>query len=181
MTDRELIELYVRRDETAVEETVNRYGGLMKRIARNITGREEDAEEAVADALLAAWEGIPPAPVSFAAFIGCIVRRKALNLRKKNKRSFFELEPAEELIRSIPAGTNVEDEVGARELSALIDSWLDTLGAYDRMLFVRRYWECCPIAELSADTGEPPKRLYRRLSTLRKKLNTYLEKEGYGK
>lgn len=181
MTDKEIFGLYMRRDENAIAETERKYGALLHSIAFNVTGSREDAEEAVGDALLACWKGIPPEPASLAAFVGCIVRRKAVDLRRKKKESFIGLEPAEELIRSIPAGNNVEDEVAAKELAALIDGWLDTLSVRDRTLFVRRYWECCPITELSADTGEPIKRLYRRLAALRKKLKTYLEKEGYAK
>ena len=45
MTEREIIELYNRRDERAIRETENAYGKYCEKIALNILGKVEDARE----------------------------------------------------------------------------------------------------------------------------------------
>lgn len=55
----------------------------------------------------------------------------------------------------------------ARELTRLLERWLDSLPQEDRVLFVRRYWY-----------GEPAGKHVKRLWRLRQKLKAYLEQEG---
>ena len=54
MDDKELIRLYQARDERAITESEQKYGSFLRRIALNLLGSPEDAEECVNDALLAA-------------------------------------------------------------------------------------------------------------------------------
>ncbi len=183
MTDSELIELFFLRDERAIRETEAKYGAMCRRIAQNIFGTREDAEELANDALLALWERIPPdRPDSLRAYLGSIVKRKALTLCRKNmtlKRASFRLEPLEELNECIPSGVNVEELIEAGELARLIEAWLVTLDPEKRALFIRRYWFGSSLAELSAETGKGAKRLSRELFRLRSALKERLKKEGY--
>ena len=183
MCDEKLIALFCSRDERAIIETEQEYGRLLRGIARNIAGNEQDAEEVVNDTLLAAWESIPEVrPESLSAYLGSIARRKALNLRQKQaakKRVSFGLEPFEELNDCIPSPSRVEESLGAKELAELIDKWLDTLGKEDRVLFVERYWECRSVKELARERGISSGRLAKRLFRLRKHLAEHLKKEGY--
>ena len=54
MDDRDIIKLYLRRDEEAIAETRRQYGRYCHSIALRITGSEQDAEELVNDACLKA-------------------------------------------------------------------------------------------------------------------------------
>lgn len=60
MTDEQILALLNRRDEAAVKEIERAYGRYLHAIARNILHNAQDAEECVNDALLRAWNAIPP-------------------------------------------------------------------------------------------------------------------------
>lgn len=80
MEDGEIIRLYLARDEDALRQTQEKYGPFCRRVAGNLLTREEDTEECVNDALLAAWQNIPPQrPRSLRAFLGRIVRNLAIS------------------------------------------------------------------------------------------------------
>ena len=59
MRDAELLELYQNRDERAIEETMRRYRNYLMKIAMQILGDEQDAEECVNDTYHAAWNTVP--------------------------------------------------------------------------------------------------------------------------
>ena len=75
MEDAEIIDLYWRRDQRAIDETHGKYGGFLTGIAWNILRSHGDAEECVNDTYLRTWNAIPPArPSAFRAWLGRIVR-----------------------------------------------------------------------------------------------------------
>ena len=51
-SDAQIISLFHARDQKALSETQQKYGGLCHCIAKNILGSREDAEECLNDALL---------------------------------------------------------------------------------------------------------------------------------
>ena len=84
MDDEKIIELYWRRDETAIACTDEKYGRLCRKISDDILSSREDSEECVADTYLALWNCIPPQrPSRFRAFIAAVTR----NLSLKRLRS----------------------------------------------------------------------------------------------
>jgi RNA polymerase sigma-70 factor (ECF subfamily) len=60
MDDQKIIDLYWSRSETAITETDRKYGKYCYSIAYNILTNNEDAEESVSDAYMAAWKAMPP-------------------------------------------------------------------------------------------------------------------------
>ena len=182
MQDDELILLYRRRDERAIAATREKYGALMFRIAKNILKNNEDAEEAVSDALLKAWDRIPPEePKSLRAYLASITKHGALDDHRRNtaiKRGPVRFEPLDELNECIPSAANVEKSIEAAELSAEISLWLRSLRQEDRALFVRRYWHGDSVNELARTLGIHPRRLAKRLCILRARLKKHLENEG---
>ena len=62
--DAEIVDLYWRRDELAIQRTAEHYGALCLRVAMNILGNAADAEECVNDTYLKAWKSIPPWRIS---------------------------------------------------------------------------------------------------------------------
>ena len=60
MTDEEIIELYFRRDPSAIRRTQEKYGMYLRAIASNILCDERDAEECENDAYLELWNAVPP-------------------------------------------------------------------------------------------------------------------------
>ena len=55
MDDEKIIELYWRRDETAIACTDEKYGRLCRKISDDILSSREDSEECVNDAYMRVW------------------------------------------------------------------------------------------------------------------------------
>ena len=80
MDDKQIIDLYFARSETAISETAGKYGRMLRSIAYGILKNAPDSEECENDTYLAAWNIIPPQmPERLAAFLGRIVRNIAIN------------------------------------------------------------------------------------------------------
>ena len=60
MEDRDIIGLYRKRSEDAINETAKKYGKYCHYIAHNILYSDQDAEECVNDTYQKAWETMPP-------------------------------------------------------------------------------------------------------------------------
>lgn len=182
MDDRDIIKLYLRRDEEAIAETRRQYGRYCHSIALRITGSEQDAEELVNDACLKAWNTIPPHdPESLKAYVGMLTRRLAVNRLEENraaKRSGNAAAPLEELAECLPdreAG-RMPESVALRDS---LDRFVKTLSRRDRRVFLQRYWYACSVAEVAADCGMTVSHVTVVLLRLRKKLKAHLEKEGF--
>ena len=59
-TDQTIIDLFWRRSEDAIQNTAQKYGKYLTKIAMNVLNCREDSEECVNDTYLAAWRQIPP-------------------------------------------------------------------------------------------------------------------------
>ena len=79
MEDRDIIALYLERNQEAIAETEKKYGRYCYSIAYNILCNSEDAKECVNDALMNAWNSIPPhRPDVLSAFLGKLTRYVSL-------------------------------------------------------------------------------------------------------
>ncbi|NBJ89511.1 RNA polymerase sigma factor [Acutalibacter sp. 1XD8-36] len=181
--DMRIIELFKRRDELAISETRRKYGPYCNKIALNLLGSIEDAEECVSDALFAAWRQIPPLiPRSLRAFLGRVTRNLSVSRYRSgraSKRSCGMDSMLSELADCLPDGSSIDDQVDSRALTGIITRWLDGLPPRDKELFVRRYWFCDSLGEIAAEMEEAPGALAQRTYQLRKSLKNCLEKEGY--
>ena len=72
----------------------------------------------------------------------------------------------------------MEDEIEARELARIIEAFLDTLTAKERVIFMRRYWYLSPIAEIAEDCSMSESKVKMSLFRSRKALKKALEEEG---
>lgn len=71
MEDSEIIDLYWKRDESAIQETDHKYHRYCFSIADHIIDSHEDAEECVNDTWLNTWNAIPPErPSMFQTWLG---------------------------------------------------------------------------------------------------------------
>ena len=118
MEDTALIDLYWQRDETAIEATAAKYGGLCGSIARNILKAPEDCEECLNDTYFAVWNAIPEQrPGRFSVFVSRITRNLALkkweylSAAKRNPAAVVSLE---ELGDCVSGTDGVEDEMENR-------------------------------------------------------------------
>ena len=184
MEDREIVELYWQRKEEALAESQGKYGGLCRSVAQGVLGSPEDAEEAVSDALLRAWNSIPPnRPAYLDAYLAKLCRRAAIDrLRhdRAGKRWGGEAALAlEELEDCVPGGGGAEAAMEASELAQLLARFLRSQPEQARQAFLRRYWYVDPLPEIAAVLGCSESKVKSLLFRTRKKLRSYLEKEGY--
>lgn len=85
MTDEQIIELYNRRDESAIIESYNAYGNYCFAIAENILHEHRDSQECVNDTWFRAWNLIPPKkPVYLSLFFERITRNLSFDVWRKN-------------------------------------------------------------------------------------------------
>lgn len=182
MEDEAIIQLYFDRNQEAIRETEGKYGGLCRRVARNILTIREDAEECVNDTYLAAWNTIPPQrPRALAAFLGRIVRNLSIS-RYRTYRAQKRYDGMEtmlsELEDCVPARETVETEMERAELGEAISLWLDTLPQTDQHLFLRRYWYGEAVGDLARQAGITPNQASQKLLRLRRALREILEAKG---
>lgn len=181
MDDGKIIELFMLRDEAAIEETDAAYGAKLHRIAANILYNREDAEESVNDTYLKAWNAIPPQkPVHFFAYLSQICRRIALGKLDWNhaeKRSAVIVELTSEMESCIP-DRSLEFEMTGEELGKLLNCFLGGLSRPSRVIFMRRYWYADSIQEIAARYGFSESKVKTQLHRTRKKLYDFLESEG---
>lgn len=183
MKDEEIIALFFERSEQAITELETRYGTLCRRIALNILGNRQDAEECVNDAYLGLWNAIPPEkPHPLSGYVCRIVRNLSLKKYHANtaeKRNSSYDAALDELEDCLSAPETTESALSAKELTSLLNAFLGTLSKEDRMLFLRRYWFSDSVAELAKSFGISENNTSVRLSRIRGKLKQYLRKEGY--
>ncbi len=183
MTDEKILCLFFERSQQAIAEVRDKYGCKLLRLARNILENGLDAEECVNDALLTAWNSIPPKrPSPLLPWLYITTRNIAMNrlrvnsTQKRGGSSFLAV--IDELDDILPDPNSIEDTVDSRELARIINRFLGGLSRRDRSLFLGRYYSgesYCTIAE-KLDMTEHNCQV--RTSRLRKKLKAILKKEG---
>ena len=183
MDDEEIVELYLSRDETAINRTSEKYGKSLRFLAYKICGDLSEAEECENDTYLKAWESIPPHVPNnyFYSFLAKITRCIAINrvkLQTRQKRSAELLELTSELENLIPSANDVESRLDGEILSKAVSGFLRTLSAEKRNIFLRRYWYLDSIAEISKRYSISEGKIKSVLFRTRKKLFEYLVKEG---
>ena len=182
--DREIVKLFLERDEGALREVRDKYGSMMDRLARNVVGDASDAEEIVSDALLAAWNSIPPhEPEKLGPYMARLTRNLSVDrLRRETtaKRgggvadvSFSELEDC-----ITGDSGSVEELADREEIARVINGFLSESGRSGRVIFVRRYWYMDSTPDIASSLGFTESKVKMTLSRMRKKLREKLEKEG---
>ena len=182
MDDQKIIELFFARREQAIDELNQKHGKALNKVAYNILSNLQDAEECVSDGYLAVWNNIPPArPNPLLTYVCKIVRNISLKRYFTNtaqKRNSNLSVAFDEIAAVIPSNNSVEDTVETKELAKIIDSFLTDLTLQNRVIFVRRYWFCDAIGDISKRTGLSPKAVSVRLVRIRQKLKQNLEENG---
>lgn len=181
MDDSRIVELFWQRSEEAIGAVEGKYGSLCRMIARNLLRNEEDVQECVNDTWHSLWNAIPPErPGKLMPFVARITRNLAMKrLRYHNtaKRQAVILS-IDELDACIPDGRTVEQALEGKELSRLIDAFLDTLDEADRNLFLRRYWFFDSVKQLAHSFGMSESKVKVKLFRTREALKQYLRMEA---
>ena len=183
MDDKQILELYNERSETAISETAEKYGKYCHYIAYNILYNIQDSEECVNDTYLKAWQTIPPHyPSKLSTYLGKITRNLALNRYKyynRQKRGEGQTELVlDELLECVPATESTEQAVEEKILVEVLNRFLNDLPEEKMKIFMRRYWYMRTIKEIADDFAMGESKVKMILSRSRSKLKQLLEKEG---
>lgn len=184
MNDSEIVELFFSRDEKAISAANAKYGKYCAAVAMNILKNREDSEECVNDALLKAWNSIPPEkPRNLAGFLAKITKNISLNRYNcvhAGKRGGGEIPLIyDELSECIPDSTDVERSFEQSELIDAVKEFLRTLPERKRDLFLLRYWYCLSVSEAARRVGISDNNAAVTLQRTRNKILKYLRKRGF--
>lgn len=180
LPDEAIIALYFDRSEEAIAACQVKYGKTCHTIAYNILHSDEDAEECVSDTWLRAWNAIPPEkPARLGAWLSTVTRRLALTryeTKTAAKRYGGIQASLEELAECVAdGGLTIADEVA---LAGAINSFLASLPARTRMIFMRKYWYMDSIADIADKFGMTQSAVKVTLHRTREKFRKHLDKEG---
>ena len=183
MDDKQIVDLYWSRSESAISETASKYGGYCYSIAYNVLANNEDAEESVSDTYLAAWNRLPPhRPAILSTFLGKITRYISISRwreRSAYKRGGDEMTLAlEELAECVADSQTVESAYAYKETVRAFNRFLDTLPETERNVFLRRYWCLDTVGDIARSFGFSQRKVSSMLHRTRQKLRKNLEKEG---
>lgn len=184
MDEREIIDLYLARDESAISRTKEAYEAPLLALSGRILGNPEDAEEVANDTYFECWNRIPPnRPYGYLRqFLLKIARHLSFDrLRAMNakKRSAEITELTREMEECLPSGGTTEEIVEEKLLRETLNGWLRTLSSEKRAFFIRRYYLMESIREIAEVSGVKESRVKAALYRTREALRGFLEKEGY--
>lgn len=184
MEDKRIVELYFQRDESAIQQTSEKYGSRLRQIAWKITEDRMAAEECENDTYLQAWNMIPPhEPVSYLfAFLARITRHISLDIcrnRSRLKRKAFLVELSLEMEQCIPSPDDTQGKIEGILLGKVISDFLRKLPEEKRKVFIRRYWYLDSISAIAERYDIKESKIKTMLFRTRNELRCFLEKEGY--
>lgn len=176
--DKKIIALFFERSEQAIQELDIKYGSVFRKLSYNILNNRQDTEECVNDAYLGAWNAIPPAkPHPLLTYLCKIVRNISLKMYYKRgaaKRNSLYTTAMQEIEECLSDPSTVETKMEAKELARILEHFLDTLTAENRIIFLRRYWFSDSYKEIARHMGLTEKNVSVRLTRIRQKLKQYL-------
>lgn len=184
MDDRQIIDGFFRRDESAITELAQKYGGYCFSIANNILEQDEDAEECVSDTWLKTWNAIPPEkPDHLRLFLAKITRNLALNrwnAQNRQKRGGGAVTVAlEEIGEFLPSSDRAETRAEEAAFMQSVSRFLRTLSRRDSGIFIRRYFYVESAKVIAGKYGMNEGTVQKLLFRTRTKLKHHLESEGY--
>lgn len=180
IADEQIIELYWRREEKAIQETDKKYGQFLFRIAYNILHERLDCEECQNDTYLGVWNAIPPTrPTVFPAFITQIMRRIAINRYKEKaskKRIPSELTISmEDVNGTLHGGDSVAVKYEMAEVGKIINNYVRELSDRQRYIFIDRFYLAESVETIATDLSISVPTVYREIDKIKHSLKLYLE------
>lgn len=165
-------------DASAFEALVEARVGPMTRTAMAILGREDEARDAVQDALITAWRELAALrdPAAFEAWLTRIlVNRCRRGLRGIRLRRVREIPVDAVLAADEPAAADHAASVGERET---LERAFDRLSVDERTLLVLHHLDGRSVASLAEVLDVPAGTAKSRLFAARRALDRALEREG---
>jgi RNA polymerase sigma factor (sigma-70 family) len=178
-SDRDLAAGLVARDEAALGELFDRYGGLAYSVALRILDDPGKAEDVVQEAFLKLWHGaarFDESRGSLRTWLTTAVRNRSIDLlrgRSLHERRELALNPE---VRSTQRGPEEQAE-GAMDRAA-VRSALAELPEEQRQAVLLAYFGGFTQAEIAEQTGVPLSTVKGRMRLALEKLAAYLKERG---
>ena len=141
--DSEIIGLFTARNEKAIAEIKEKYGGICQSVAKSMLKSHEDAEECVNDVYIVLWNRIPPAPDNLKAYICKVTKNmclKRIEYNSAEKRNISKAVSLSELGENISdKGLAADEAASDKELGEIISRFLRAQKPEVRNVFLRRY------------------------------------------
>lgn len=184
MDEKQIIELFLRRDEQAIRYSMDAYGPYCQSIAAGILPDPADAEEAVADTWLLAWDTIPPVrPQSLRLYLGRLTRNRAIDIWRKGHAGIRGGGQIPVVLEELTQCVGIQDDpvrqLNAKELGRAVTAFLKSEPAMRRSVFLRRYFYMEELPDIARRYQLSQTNVRMMLSRTRQKLRKYLIQEGY--
>ena len=183
MNDEQIVNLFLQRNESAIDALSQKYHKFCYSIVMNILPDTRDLEECLNDFYLRIWNSIPPdSPACLPAYLARIVRNIALDrysyntAKKRNSNlttAFEELEP----YLSIQEYT-VDNYINEQVFKEFINNFLRKQSKHARIFFIRRYWFGDSIKQIATECKVSEEKVKTTLFRTRNKLKLAMIKEG---
>ncbi len=182
LDDEAIIGLLLARDERGLEALTEKYRAACTSLARDVTGSAMDAEECVNDTWLRVWNTIPPEhPQSLKHYVLRITRNLSLDKWREgraDKRGGGADSLSDELDECADPSDGDLPGTDARELREAMEQFVAGLDREERAMFVLRYWNGKPVADIARAFGMLSNTVTVRLKRTRAKLRAYLTERG---
>lgn len=180
LTDEELIDSFIRGQDAAFKELVERYTAPLYNFSARLAGRDS-ADDIVQDIFMKAWRNVrhfDPAKAKWKTWIFTVARNTATDyLRRKRHMDFSDLEreDGDSPLDDIPGGDPLPDEAFEKlEQAELLGEVLGKLRPRYCEVLTLRYQEDMSFEEIGRVLGRPMNSVksdhYRALRELRELL-----------
>ena len=171
-------------DQAAVEEVLERYGGLVWSLARKLSADPADAEDGVQEAFIDVWRAAARFDETLSsepAFVVMIARRRLIDRARKRGRSPKTSDLAPDLVLT---GVDQPDRLEREDDVAQVATAMRSLGPDQQAVLKLSIFEGLTHAEIARTTGRPlgsVKSLVRRgLMQIREHLRSVPGIDGRG-
>ena len=170
INEKNFIKYLKKKDERALDYTINTYGGLVKSVInKHLYNLEEYKEECMQDVFLAVWCGIDKycdMKGDFKNWIAAIARYKCIMYKRKYS-SLNLNQGIEEVDIKVDS---IEIELKNKELKEEVNNLLENLKPEDKQIFIEYYIEDKTIKEIASGMDLRDDNVYNRISRGKKKL-----------
>lgn len=171
MKDESIVRGVIKREVTALDGLIRKYGNLVHYIVYSVLDVQhyrDSTDECVNDIYFAVWNNMDcydPTKSSLKNWLASVAKYKAIDYRRKLQkrygREIYELENME-----LPYNEDAFETAGDSDFYRLLDGLNDR----ERLAVIKRYLEGHEITEIAVDTGVSPTAVYKRLSRGREKI-----------
>jgi RNA polymerase sigma-70 factor (ECF subfamily) len=188
LSDEQLVELIRQGDHAGYSTIMQRYNRRLYRTARGILGDDGEAEDVVQEAYVRAFQHLATfrGEAAFGTWLTRITINEALGRRRKS-RSTIKLGNLDEplaqgesrviVFPGFGADSNLETEIGNRQMRRMLENAIDGLPEPFRIVFVLREVEQLNVAETAEQLELRPETVKTRLHRARRLLRAALEEK----